>query len=31
MFLVENNNENLKQLIKKRNYEEEQSKKELKK
>ena len=31
MFLVENNNENLKQLIKKRNYEEEQSKKELQK
>ena len=30
MFLVENNNENLKQLIKKRNYEAEQSKKELK-
>ena len=29
MFLVENNNENLKQLIKKRSYKEEQSKKEL--
>ena len=31
MFLIENNNENSKQLIKKRNYEPEQSKKEDKK